>query len=383
MFFSSPRHLRPATMSATFAPSASNSPLPPSYSDPMPPPFDPTSSTSSSTFDFDALSPEFPPDTSPLPAYTPGPNHAASLRSRNSTSRPTTQPKEFYYELKKRGKPFACLTLTAYGGAAFSKHMPTFVEGEKVKGRVELRLERPESVLGVYVQIQGQVITGANPNDQLTFIDLTHTLWGPSMGDPRGTTDDAGGTGSARASTSVDGTPSGSNDSSNTPVSSSPDSSALTAASADTPPVQAAPTGLPPKFTDKLQGTYTWSFALDLPKEVVVPYGARGEVGVFHPPQTFNERHSRASVVYEIVLRVGRGRLLRGDHRIPAQFGYIPVTRPPAFSQLRRMAYAEGSALLGPTVDVEGWYAPEEVRVQGKVLHNRTVDIGFSTSPMI
>lgn len=68
------------------------------------------------------------------------------------------------------------------------------------------------------------------------------------------------------------------------------------------------------KFSGKLKGEYTWPFSIDLPKQVVMASGHRREPQVFHPPQTFNERHTRATISYEICLKLLRNKL-RIDHR--------------------------------------------------------------------
>ena len=62
--------------------------------------------------------------------------------------------------------------------------------------------------------------------------------------------------------------------------------------------------------------------------------------------------------------------------RLAGPFGYIPITRPPPFSILRQIAYQEGTALLGPTIDTEGWFRTESVKVQVKVFNTRTVKVG-------
>ena len=70
----------------------------------------------------------------------------------------------------------------------------------------------------------------------------------------------------------------------------------------------------PPKFNGKLQGNYTWHFSIDLPKEVLIPCGNRNEPKVFTLPETFHERHARASIVYEVSVRFIRNKL-RAGHR--------------------------------------------------------------------
>jgi len=132
-------------------------------------------------------------------------------------------------------------------------------------------------------QVHGQVITGANQGEQLTFVDIQRTLWSQSDGEPQNTSSDSG---------------------DSTPV---PLLNPGGANSSGTPPPS-------PKFTGKLQGDYTWHFSIELPKQVVVPFGNRNEPQVFRLPQTFNERHARASICYDVSLRLNRGKL-RADYR--------------------------------------------------------------------
>lgn len=122
----------------------------------------------------------------------------------------------------------------------------------------------------LFSKIQGQFITGVNPDDQLNFLDISQTLWSQSDGAPRNATSD--------------------HDSSLPP-------------GAEQPPSQ---------FTGKLQGEYLWPFAIDLPRKVNLSLegksDGRGASGSFAPPQTFNERNVRAGINYEISIRIARGR---------------------------------------------------------------------------
>ena len=111
--------------------------------------------------------------------------------------------------------------------------------------------------------------SGAEPGDQnLKFLEVSHKLWSPSDGHPRNTFDISGG----HLSPSTSRTSSGA------------------------------------KFSGKLQGEYTWPFSLDMPSEVSVPSGSRGEIKVFSPPQTFNDRHAHGSIVYEVLIKVTRSK---------------------------------------------------------------------------
>lgn len=52
-----------------------------------------------------------------------------------------------------------------------------------------------------------------------------------------------------------------------------------------------------------------------------MPTGTHNEPQVFHPPQTFNERHTRATISYEISLKLIRNKL-RADHRYVQYISY-------------------------------------------------------------
>ncbi|KAH9481701.1 hypothetical protein JR316_0006228 [Psilocybe cubensis] len=287
---------------------------------------------------------------SELPAYVPPPpassgsNNGHGIGAEGALG--SSQPKEFHSELKKKGKTIATLTLIA--DSALSKGIPTYAQGQPIKGRVKLNLEKPETIQSVVVTVRGQVITGAGPNEHLTFVDISRVPWSQSDGEPLNSSSDDG--------------------------NSTPTPTASTTAPATT---TSAPSVEPstPKFTGKLQGEYTWPFKVDLPKQVVVLSGGlKGEPQTFALPQTFSERHARASVLYEVSLQLTKGKL-RADYRVASTFGYIPITRPPPFSTLRRLAYEEGTTLLGPTIDPEGWFSPEPAHIKGTIFNNRVTQV--------
>ncbi|KAF8150705.1 hypothetical protein B0H34DRAFT_729909 [Crassisporium funariophilum] len=284
-------------------------PLPPSYLDPF------TDSTG-------AWAPG-----SELPAYTPSYVPAPAQRP----NRPSQGPKEFEYDVKRKGKAFAVMSVTA--DATLSKKMPTYFEGVPIKGQVKLTLDKPDAIQAVIVSAQGQVVTGAGPGEQLTFVDVSRTLWSQTMGEPRS------------ASIGEESNP-------ESPITSPSD-----------------------RFTSKLQGDFLWDFCLELPKEVVKQIGQQQVPQVYRLPQTFAERHTRATVTYQLCVRIVRNKF-RTDHKILAQFGYIPIIRPDPFSQLRQLAYQEGSPLLGPNIDPVGWQSLEQVRVRGKIFNDRSINIG-------
>ncbi|KAF8968090.1 hypothetical protein BDZ97DRAFT_1916317 [Flammula alnicola] len=284
---------------------------------------------------------------SDLPVYTP--SRRRSVMTTASRTPRQEQLKEFVYDIKRKGKAVASMTILAE--ASYSKHIPTFLEGLPVKGRVQLNLEKADVIQSVVVSIQGKIIAGANPNQHLTFVEVSSTLWSQDEGHPRNLSE----TNAALFPTIS--SPSSRAGSSNTSASS-------------------AGTGLGlGKFNGKLQGEYTWDFSLDMPREVAIPHGRRKEIGMFSPPQTFNERHGSVSINYEVSVRFSRGKW-QTDYIIPVPFGYIPTARPPPFLDLRRLAYQEGVPLVGPTVDLEGWHRIDPVMLNGTIFNNRAVNVG-------
>lgn len=67
------------------------------------------------------------------------------------------------------------------------------------------------------------------------------------------------------------------------------------------------------KYKEKLRGEYQWTFSIPLPKEIVLPAGPKKDPQIFRLPETFIERHTRASVQYDLSLRLARGKLKIDD----------------------------------------------------------------------
>ncbi|KJA19498.1 hypothetical protein HYPSUDRAFT_204546 [Hypholoma sublateritium FD-334 SS-4] len=274
---------------------------------------------------------------SELPTYSPRRSPSTNT-SRHSLREDRT--KEFEYDIKNRGKTTAMLTLLAE--QSYSKHVPTFLQGSPVRGRVYLTAEKLESVQLITVTIHGKIISGADPTQHKTFLEVVQHVW-----------------------SAEDGLPSRDLGSSNPTSPTTPNWSSASSSSGDT--------GLPPQGNGRLQhGGYSWNFAVHIPREVSVPYGKNKQLGTFALPETFIDRLSRASIAYEVSVHFMRGKW-RSDYRIPVPFGYIPLTRPGPFSTLRQLSYAENAPLLGPTVDLEGWHRVNPITVQGTLFNNRNV----------
>jgi hypothetical protein len=58
---------------------------------------------------------------------------------------------------------------------------------------------------------------------------------------------------------------------------------------------------------------------------------------------------------------------------LSTNFGYRPVTRPNPSSALRQLAYREGSNLIGPDGDSNGWKVLPPVKITGSLFDVRTV----------
>ncbi|THU84194.1 hypothetical protein K435DRAFT_688088 [Dendrothele bispora CBS 962.96] len=241
--------------------------------------------------------------------------------------------REYTYELvkgkeKDRKKPWAFLTVLGDSTVSLSKGIPTIVEGEKVEGEVKIDLDSAEACQAVIVSVRGQIIGGAQNSDVLTFLELPKVLW-----------------------------------------SASPNPLSSTSKAANLLPG-------PKQKSNKLQqGSHSWPFSIDLPKEVALTVGPKDapKVEVYRLPQSFFERHARARVHYEVTVRFVRG-LLKTDWRLSTQFAYVPITISPSPSPLRVLAYQENTPLLGPEADPTGWVTLDPVAIYGRT-ETKEVDI--------
>ncbi|KAF9528462.1 hypothetical protein CPB83DRAFT_894250 [Crepidotus variabilis] len=252
-----------------------------------------------------------------------------------ATSSTPSSVKEFTFSIKNRGKSLAVLTVIANRNV--SNTMPTFIEGQPIKGSVRLNLGKAEAFQSVTIRVRGNLFSRSG--HQTTFLDTSHIIWSQSMGDPRHT------------------------------------ASKFTLKSPNRPESNTSIAATTP-FTGKIvEGEYFWEFSIELPKEVPVPVGKDRNPKIFLLAQTFAERHIHASVAYEMVMKVTTTNFLRMNHRTLVQLGFIPVTRPPPFPPLRTLAYQEGSPLLPPSVDPDGWQALEPVKFRGLLFKSITVEL--------
>ncbi|KAF9466643.1 hypothetical protein BDZ94DRAFT_1212834 [Collybia nuda] len=202
------------------------------------------------------------------------------------------------------------LSLFVKSRASSPKSQPMFLQGDVIVGRVELHLEKAETVKGIMIAIEaGTTVVG---QEEFKFLDEKQTLWAPGL----------------------DGV----------------------------------------KNTPKLKGRYTWPFRLILPSMIPV-MGAKGkEKKTYNLPPYFSERAGPVYIDYRLVVTVRRGPL-RVNQTLTTIFGYQPVTIPEAPSQLRQLAYKQGTPILVPGEDPDGWKVLPVVHVKGTLFEVKRVEV--------
>ncbi|KAJ6483233.1 hypothetical protein C8R45DRAFT_830494 [Mycena sanguinolenta] len=122
-------------------------------------------------------------------------------------------------------------------------------------------------------------------------------------------------------------------------------------------------------------GNCVCSFSIPIPSEV----GLHGDPASVRLPETFLERHTRVTVLYELSVTLSRG-MFRPDIYFQTRFRYMPCTRPGAPSPLRQRAYRLGEPLRGPRHDLAGWETSPTVMAHGHVWRGLHV---FRTRPAV
>ncbi|KAF8905073.1 hypothetical protein CPB84DRAFT_1845155 [Gymnopilus junonius] len=122
----------------------------------------------------------------------------------------------------------------------------------------------------------------------------------------------------------------------------------------------------------KLTGKYSWPFSFTLPKEVSVKDSDK--TGIFRLPPNYTERASPAYIDYKLVVTVRRG-FLKVNQTLVTSFGYHPITLPEKPSPLRLLSYSDGSSLIGPEGDPEGWKVLPEKKIKGTLFNVQEVEV--------
>ncbi|KAJ7726539.1 hypothetical protein B0H16DRAFT_1592562 [Mycena metata] len=109
--------------------------------------------------------------TTSLPSYSPRDSSQGLGGSRGST--------EHKFTLKdKKNKTRA--TLKVFSSAPTPAALPTFLEGDKITGSLELNLPRGEKISGASILVCGEVTTGAHTREK--FLDISVPLWSRASG---------------------------------------------------------------------------------------------------------------------------------------------------------------------------------------------------------
>ncbi|KAG7089397.1 hypothetical protein E1B28_011085 [Marasmius oreades] len=241
-----------------------------------------------------------------LPAYT------------RRESPPPRFPTQHVFQLshnlsdKRNSKPW--ITLYLISNSRDPKSLPTYVEGDKITGSVELDLEEAgDNIQSVKVIVRGDLTNGYDAQERTTFLELTQTLWCKS-------TEDSG------------------------------------------------------RTSGRLLGHNRWAFSVSLPKTVTIPGSPVDDRRQFPLPPTVVERYTRASVRYDLIVHVVRSKF-RYNSSLSTTFVYIPATRPAPPSPLRQLAYQDSSPIIGPETDPEGWNTLPPVKIQGSLFNARNIEV--------
>lgn len=252
----------------------------------------------------------------PRPASIQGQTEALPAYTRRNTIMPARAPREpmeHTFSLADGRSSWATLRLRS--SAKSAKSLPTFYERENLNGILEIDADKADSIHSVSAVVSGKVLS-AN-SDVFEFLNFTTPIWSKSPDHPR--------------------LPSSSQGTSGT----------------------------------KLRGRCSWELGIPLPREVDVNGRMSGL------PETFTDRGVGLTVQYELVIKIGRGKL-RSDSRISTLFGYVPSTRPEPASPLRQMAYQENSPLPGPFVDPQGWMVGRPTVIRGTLFNSRPAEVKIS-----
>ncbi|VDB85673.1 unnamed protein product [Peniophora sp. CBMAI 1063] len=122
----------------------------------------------------------------------------------------------------------------------------------------------------------------------------------------------------------------------------------------------------------KISGTYSWTFSINIPREVVIPGNAQTPPRSYPLPPRFSERGSQAHIDYRIVVSVRRRRF-SADSTLFTPIVYLPYSIAGVPSLKRQAAYRAGVLPPGPRADPEGWKILPSCETIGKLLSTRSV----------
>lgn len=161
----------------------------------------------------------------------------------------------------------------------------------------------------------------------------------------------------------------------------------------------------PSSSSTKLVGTQTWPFTLTLPNKVLTSASSKEPLKNYALPPTVSERASPAYIDYKIIVTVKRGMLKVNQTYVGSpidahvgfmtanffllmlcslntSFAYVPRSVAPIPSPLRLAAYRDGTSLIGPKGDPEGWKRLPLFKVTGTLFDTKSVEIEAIVSKM-
>ncbi|KAF7976619.1 hypothetical protein HWV62_2292 [Athelia sp. TMB] len=241
------------------------------------------------------------------------PLHDAALELPDYAAPPLASEKSEYSSSLENARGRKWLILAVKSRSASPTSLPLYFEKDVITGRVELDLDKPETIKGVIVSVKG-CITVVGQNEE-SFLDITHDIWNTTLGHP---TDE-----------------------------------------------KASPS--------KLNGKFSWPFTIHLPGGVS-SQESKGR-GAFALPPSFSERASTVFIDYKIAVTIKRPALKVNSHSLAFSFNYMPITKPRPIPPLRRAAYEQGTPLVGPEGDPEGWIILPAYKYAGVAFDSRKTEV--------
>ncbi|GBE87898.1 hypothetical protein SCP_1201230 [Sparassis crispa] len=129
------------------------------------------------------------------------------------------------------------------------------------------------------------------------------------------------------------------------------------------------------------KGMVSWSFTITFPNEVTLPESLKGKQAahMYPLPPSFSERASPIYIDYKLVVTVRRG-LFKVNHTLAVPIVYVQLSRADPPSPLRQVAYTEGTAIIGPDGDPEGWKTLSPVKIIGTLFKTRQIELQCTLS---
>ncbi|KAH9831610.1 uncharacterized protein C8Q71DRAFT_715091 [Rhodofomes roseus] len=137
--------------------------------------------------------------------------------------------------------------------------------------------------------------------------------------------------------------------------------------------------GKDPSAPKLAAGRSNWPFSITLPDEIPLPSSGRSKASspTCPLPPSFSEKGGPAYIEYQLVATVRRG-LFKSNQTLVCPLVYLPVTRAEPPARLRMAAYRDGTALVGPDGDPEGWKVGPSAKVTGTLFDARQVDVEYT-----